>query len=401
MLHKIENIMEKEKIYLNNAATSYPKPREVEEAILNNLRSLPLNAHRGGLLGQDSLEDYRRQIADFFGIKNHKRLFFTSGSTEAINLVIRGLDLCSKHIVLTATEHNSVLRPIYELLKIKMADATIVPCDESGYVSPDEIKKAITPSTKLIVVNHCSNVTGTVQDIAEIAKIAHAYRAVLLVDASQSAGNIPINVERDGIDILAFTGHKSLYGITGTGGIYIKEKINIKPLKTGGTGFKSRQMNHPDEEPHIYEAGTPNYIGIASLAAGINYIKKETLEKIVTKKQKLIKMFIDEFKNNSKIKLYYNETKSSHAVLSFNIENVVPEDAAFILESSYGILVRAGLHCCPLIHKYIGSEPFGTIRISPGYFTTEQDIEKLIGAVYKLIQYGEKEKIREVAVGKN
>lgn len=393
--------MEKEKIYLNNAATSYPKPKEIEDAVVCNLRSFPLNLHRGGLLGHDTLDEYRKQIAEFFGIKNHKRLFFTSGSTEALNLVIRGLDLCSKNIVTTATEHNSVLRPIFELLKIKMTDATIVPCDASGYVDPDNIKKAITPSTKLIVVNHCSNVTGTVQDIAEIAKIARAHNAYLLVDASQSAGNIPIDVERDCIDMLAFTGHKSLYGLNGVGGIYIKEKINIKPLKTGGTGFKSRQMTHPEEEPYIYEAGTPNYIGIASVAAGIKYIKRETIEKIRAHKQKLIRMFTDEFKDNSKIKLYLNEKNYSYSVLSFNIENVVAEDAAFILESSYGILVRAGLHCCPLIHKHIGSEPFGTIRISPGYFTSEKDIEKLITAVHKLILYGEKEKIKVVVPENN
>lgn len=390
--------MSKGEIYLNNAATSFPKPTIVEQAVLENLRNVPINAHRGGLLGKDTINTYRKEIADFFGIKDSNRLFFTSGSTEALNLVIKGLDVCRKHIITTATEHNSVLRPIYEHLKIKMTDVTIVPCDSTGFVSPDEIRKAITPDTILIVVNHCSNVTGTIQNIAEIAKIAHENDAYILVDASQSAGNLAINVEKDDIDMLAFTGHKSLFGLNGTGGIYIRKGINIKPLKTGGTGFKSRMLEHPNEEPYIYEAGTPNYVGIASLAAGIKFIKQETFPKIISHKRELIEMFIDEFKNNKSITMYYDEMNYSYSLLSFNVENVVPEDAAYILENSYGILARAGLHCCPLIHKYIGSEPFGTIRISPGYFTTKEDMQKLIYAVYKLIDYGKKEGLIKAAV---
>lgn len=383
--------MKKHYIYLNNAATSYPKPQKVEQAVLKSIREIPQNVHRGGLFFQDKLDDNRKRIAKFLGIRNYKRLFFTSGSTEAINLIMKGYDLCRRHIIVTATEHNSVLRPLHHRLRIHMSDATVVPCDATGYVSPEDIRKAIQPETALIVVNHCSNVTGTVQDIAEIAAIARECNVKLLVDASQSVGNIKINIEKQRIDMLAFTGHKSLFGTTGTGGIYIKEDISVLPLKTGGTGFKSRELEYPREEPHIYEAGTQNYTGVASMAAGVDFIKKETLEKIQEHKKKLVSMFIDEFRGNPAIKLYHSETKSSYSLISFNIENLEAEEAAFILANSFSILVRGGLHCAPLIHKYLGSEPHGTIRVSPGYFTTEEEMKQLIEAVYKLIDYAKKQ----------
>ncbi len=383
--------MKKNYVYLNNAATTYPKPAEVEKAVLKSIRELPQNVHRGGLFFQDKMDGYRKRIAKFLGARNYKRLFFTSGSTEAINLIMKGYDLCRRHIVTTATEHNSVLRPLHHRLRINMSDATIVPCDSTGYVSPDDIRKAIQPETALIVINHCSNVTGTLQDIAEIAEIAREHRVKLLVDASQSVGNVEIKIDKQGIDMLAFTGHKSLFGTTGTGGIYIKENISVIPLKTGGTGYKSRELEYPRKEPHIYEAGTQNYTGIASMAAGVEFIKKETLEKIQEHKKKLVSMFVDEFEGNPAIKLYHSKTKSSYTLVSFNIENLEAEEAAFILANSFSILVRGGLHCAPLIHKYLGSEPYGTIRVSPGYFTSEEEMKQLIEAVYKLIDYAKKQ----------
>lgn len=383
--------MKKRYVYLNNAATSFPKPQEVEQAVLKSIRDLPKNVHRGGMFFQDKMDAHRKRIAKFLGVRNHKRLFFTSGSTEAINLIMKGYDLCRGHIITTATEHNSVLRPLYHRLRVNMSDATIVPCDATGYVSPDDIRNAIQLDTAFIVVNHCSNVTGTVQDIAEIAAIAREHQVKLLVDASQSAGNIEIRADKLGIDMLAFTGHKSLFGTTGTGGIYIKEGISVIPLKTGGTGYKSRELEYPREEPHIFEAGTQNYTGIAAMAAGVDFIKKQTLEKIQEHKKKLVSMFVDEFEGNPWIKLYHSKTKSSYTLISFNIENLEAEEAAFILANSFSILVRGGLHCAPLIHKYLGSEPHGTIRVSPGYFTTEQEMRELIEAVYKLIDYAKKQ----------
>ena len=269
-------------IYLNNAATSYPKPREVNAAISSYLNEMPFHASRVGFEMQqvNIVDSCRDKLATLFNVENPRQIVFTSGSTESLNLAILGLSFNECHVITTSIEHNSVLRPLKTLEREGVITLSIVACDEAGYVNPQKIAHAIQKNTKLIVVNHSSNVTGTVLDIKTISRIARSHGIVLLVDASQSAGCVPIDVQQWDIDMLAFTGHKSLYGIPGIGGLYIREGIVLNPLKVGGTGVRSDLLYQPEEMPLYYEAGTQNVPGIVSLDAGVAFILRTRIDRI-------------------------------------------------------------------------------------------------------------------------
>ena len=376
--------MEQNIIYLNNAATSYPKPDVVVNTVVEYIKGIPFHSSRSGF--DDSQKDVvlscREKIAQLFNIDDPNDISFTSGSTESLNLVISGIELDKSHVITTAIEHHSVLRPLKRLENNNSIELTIVDCDEYGYVDPQEIENALKVNTKAIIVNHCSNVLGSVLDIKQIAGIAHKNNAVIIVDASQSAGCIPIDVKDMGIDVLAFTGHKSLFGLPGTGGIYIKKGLNIKPLKVGGTGVKSDLLYQPDDRPTYYEAGTQNISGIVSLEAGVSYVLNTGLEIIKQKKGEIFYQIMNYLENNPEIIIYGTKTlKNKEPLICFNIKGMPCEDAGYILENSFGIILRSGLHCAPLIHKRIGSYPKGALRLSPSCFNTKDEVEKLIKAI--------------------
>ena len=275
-------------LYLNNAATSYPKPKQVIEAVVCYLKSVPFHASRTGfeIQTEDVITSCRQKLCQLFNAPQPDRMIFTSGSTESLNLAIKGLELNGGHVITTTIEHNSVLRPLFKLEKEGKIRLTIVDCDARGHVDPQKINQAIHPNTKAVVINHSSNVTGTITDIQAISDIAHAHGAVILVDASQSAGCTPIDIKGWDIDLLAFTGHKSLFGLPGIGGLYIKENIKLRPLKVGGTGVRSDLTEQPPESPIYYEAGTLNLPGILALNQGVDFILNTGLKKMEQHKKK-------------------------------------------------------------------------------------------------------------------
>lgn len=373
-------------IYLNNAATSYPKPPEVIEAVYQHIQEAPFHSSRAGFERQKDDVCYvaRENLAKLFNIEEPLNIIFTSGSTEALNLAIYGLELENAHVVTTGIEHNSVIRPLKHLEKDGKIELTFVDCDETTYVEPANIEAAIKSNTKAIVVNHSSNVTGVVLDLKEISKIAHKHNCYFVVDASQSAGNVEINCKDWDIDLLAFTGHKSLYGLPGIGGLYIKPGIELKPLKVGGTGTKSEVLYQPEGFPIYYEAGTPNMPGIISLKAGTEYIFKKGMENIREYKAKLVKQMIVQLENFPGITIYNKTEKASFTNFCFNIDGFVPEEVGYMLESSFDMIVRTGLHCAPLLLEPLGVHPWGTVRASPSYFTTIAEAEQFIFAVKEI-----------------
>ena len=374
-------------IYLNNASTSFPKPSEVINAVNDYLTNPP---HNFGRINEKVAKNFnltaRQEIMDFFGADDSNYLVFSSGSTEALNLVIQGLELNNKNVMITATEHNSVIRPLKSLEKEEKLTTSVVDCDKFGFVEPEKIENAIQDNTALIIVNYTSNITGIIQDVAKIGKIAKKHNILFMIDASQAVGNIPIDLNKIHFDFFAFTGHKSLFGIQGIGGLLFKKHIDFKPLKRGGTGFRSNYLYQPDELPHKYEAGTQNIPGIISLLEGIRFIKKNNIDNIIEHKKKLIARLLVKIQKINNIILYYNPENYSSSVLSFNIEGIAPEEVNYILKSSFDIKVRSGLHCVPLIHNYINTSPLGTVRISPSYFTTNDEIDYFAAAITKIAE---------------
>ncbi len=377
-------------IYLNNAATSFPKPESVIEAVNRYNRGLPFHSLRSGTLTHqtDFVLALRENLRRLFNADSPDQIILTSGATHSLNLIIRGLLLENDHVVTTWTEHNSVLRLLKTLEHQKLIRLTLVECDEYGRVDPENIRANLSEKTKAVIVNHCSNVTGTVQDLSQIGSLLLSHNAFFIVDGSQSAGSLDIDVKDTFIDALAFTGHKALFGMQGTGGLYISDTIVPDPLIIGGTGVRSDYLFQPPGKPMYYEAGTPNMPGIVSLNAGLSFVLKEGIPVIQAKKKELKDIVLEALLNTKSVKVYGGNQKQDFAnnveVISFNINGFSPEDTGYILENSFGIICRSGLHCAPLIHKSVGSYPEGSIRISFSYFNEKKDAEDLITAVHKI-----------------
>lgn len=373
-------------IYLNNASTSYPKPDEVIQAATMYLNKMPVDSTRTGYKNEqeDIILACRKELALLFNAEDPNLIAFTSSATHSLNLVLRGLDLKDSHVVTTTTEHNSVIRPLTVLQEIAGTEVTYVECDKYGFINPDDIANAIRSNTKAIVVSQASNVVGTVIDIKTISKIAHDNNLILVVDASQSAGCISIDVQGMGIDVLIFTGHKSLYGIAGMGGAYIKEGVDIKPLIFGGTGIKSELLYQPEERPIYYESGTPNIVGMAALRAGVSFVRKKGVKEMSKHKAALFDQVIQEFEKYPEITIY-GKKEYYAPLISFNFKGIATEEVGYILADSYDIAVRTGLHCAPLIHKKLGTYPKGTVRISFSCFTTEEDIRCFLDAIHQIV----------------
>ena len=374
-------------IYLDNAATSFPKPSKVYEEVLNCMKNYCANPGRGShnmsITSALKIMETRNLIAEIFNIRNPFNIVFTKNATEALNIAIKGCLKKGDHVISTSIEHNSVLRPL-NIMSKKGVEVTIVSSDKAGFVNPLDIKEEIKLNTKAIIINHASNVLGTIQDINSIGKIAKKYGVLFILDASQSAGCISIDVEKDNIDLLAFPGHKSLLGPQGTGGLFIRDGLNIKSFIEGGTGSNSNSMEEPNELPEKFESGTLNTPGIAGLSEGLKFIKKIGVENIYKEEMELMDYLLKELRKLDFIKIYGNKTLENRlAVVSINIEDI---DASIVGErlNDAKIAVRTGYHCAALIHNVIGTEYRGTVRISPGCFNTLKDIDGLIKNIIKI-----------------
>jgi cysteine desulfurase family protein len=371
-------------IYLDNAATTFPKPNEVYDEVINCMKNYAANpgrsSHDMSLRASTKIAETRSEISSLFNIDNPFNVVFTVNATEGINIALKGFLKKGDHVITTVIEHNSVLRPL-NYLKDEGIETTLLDVDEFGLLDLKMLEKSIKANTKLIVINHGSNVLGTVQDIDKIGAIAKNKGITFMVDASQTAGVFNINVKKSNIDLLAFPGHKGLLGPQGTGALYVKEGIKLKEFISGGTGSNSSEMIQPEFLPDKFESGTLNTPGIVGLGEGIKFIKKIGTKNIREHEEKLTEYLLDELRKLSFIKVYGLKTaKNRAAVVSINVSNIDSSKVGYLLNKE-NIAVRTGYHCAPLIHKVIGTEEYGTVRISLGYFNTFDDIEKLINAL--------------------
>lgn len=376
-------------IYLDNAATTFPKPEIVYKTMDTFYRTLGANPGRSGhkmaMLAEKEIEDTRNVIARLFGIKDPGRFIFTFNATDAINMGIKGLLKSGDHVITTYLEHNAVSRALYGLEKRKVITITKARNSVEGFIDPDDIKSAIKPNTKLIVISHAPNVLGTIQPIQEIGNIARENNVIFMVDAAQTTCVCEIDVNKSYVDMLAFTGHKGPLGPTGTGGLYVGERVNLEPWREGGTGFEPASLSQPEELPFKLESGTPNTVGIAGLRAGIEYVLSKGISNIRTHEQKLIKILINALEHDRRFILYGTaDINKKVGILSINIRGYKPLEVGAILDQSFNIAVRPGLHCAPFAHQMLGTFPDGTVRISTGLFNTEDDINQLIKALNKI-----------------
>lgn len=376
-------------IYLDNSATSYPKPESVYKAVDTAFRTCGANPGRGGhrmsLDASRLVFSARETVADFFSISDASRLVFTSGATESINTALFGLLNRGDHVVTTAMEHNSVLRPLRVLEKAGVS-LSIVAADETGLVSVDDIAAACTDSTRLVVMTHCSNVSGTFQPVEAVSAFCRSHNLLLLVDAAQTAGHIPIDVNALGIDLLAVPGHKGLLAPPGIGCLYVREGVQIRPLIHGGTGGQSEQEEMPLQMPERLESGTLNTPGIAGLKAGVEFIMNVGIEAIVAHEQRLVSLLVRSLRALEGVTVYGPVGRAQHGgAISFSCKNRDSSEIGFILDQDYDIMVRVGLHCAPGAHRMLGTFPEGTVRVSPGYFTTVEQIEFFVQAVTDIV----------------
>lgn len=375
-------------VYFDNAATSFPKPNVVYDSVMKVMKEYGANPGRSGhklalRLGREIFQT-RELLAELFNIKNPMNIIFTSNCTESLNLGIKGILQRGDHVITTSMEHNSVLRPLMVLEK-EGVEVTIVEGDSAGRIDPSKIEKNIKNNTKMIATTHVSNLTGTIMPVKTIGRIAKENNIYYLVDAAQSAGVYDIDVDKMNIDILAFPGHKGLLGPQGTGGLYIREGLDIKEMKQGGTGSVSHLLEQPGMSPDRYESGTPNGSGIVGLGEGIKYILQKGTKNIRKHEEELTKHFIEEALKIDKIKVYGPlDIEEQGAVVSINIGNEDSSEISYILDENYDIEVRPGLHCSPLAHKTIGTFEQGVVRFSFGPFNTHEEIELGIKAIREI-----------------
>lgn len=376
-------------IYLDNAATSFPKPEAVYEALDRFARTTLANpgraGHRMALESERTLDDARHALNRFFGGESPDRWIFTLNCTDALNIAIKGTIQEGDHVITTDLEHNSISRPLEALFRagtIKLTRTT----SSAGYIDPAAIRSAITPKTRLVALTHAANVLGTVQPIEEIAAIVREANALFLVDAAQSAGVVPIDLRSTPIDMLAFPGHKSLYGPTGTGALYVGARAHPRPWREGGTGGDSSSPTQPEMLPYLLEGGTPNVLGVAGLAAGIRWVEARGGAEVLRKHEvDLLQHVVDwaHHKRDDGWKIAGKWDPKSHvgALSLIAPAGVPPQEIGAILDTSFEIAVRPGLHCAPYVHKNIGTFPDGTLRLSPGAFSVQSDIDAFLAAL--------------------
>lgn len=374
-----------ETIYLDNAATSYPKPESVYEAVDHVQRQLGANpgrgAHRLAVEGQGVLALARKRLAELFAISEPDQIVFTKNATEALNLAIKGCAGRGGHVVTTTLEHNSVMRPL-SVLKARGLQVTRVRVPPDGRLNLKALQRAIRRTTRLVVATHASNVTGALLPIAAIGALCRAKGVLFCVDAAQTAGVVDIDVGRDAIDLLACPGHKGLLSPQGTGFLYVRPGIEVEPLMEGGTGSISEREVQPSFYPDRLQSGTPNTPGIAGLAAGVEYLLKTDLATIRRREEELTGRLLEGLKGIRGLAVHGpKKTRGRVAVVSFTLKGTNPDEVGYILDEAFGIMVRTGLHCAPGTHKMLGTYPEGTIRASPGPFSTPDHVDALLEAV--------------------
>lgn len=380
-------------IYLDNAATTFPKPGCVWEAMEEHWFHKGGNPGRSGhllsLAAGRTVMNAREELAELFNIEASEQIVFTLNATDAINLALRGILEPKDHVITTGMEHNSVIRPLRDFEK-NGGSLSIAPCTNEGLVSPETISSLIRKNTKLVVVNHASNLTGSIQPVEEIGRLCLKKGIFLMVDAAQSAGCLPIDVKKCHVSLLAFTGHKGLFGPQGTGGLYVEPGLDLKPWRVGGTGSRSDSQYQPSFMPDRLEAGTVNAFGLAGLAAGVRFIKNEGLEKIRDHEMALTFQLINGLEQIAGVEVYGpKDVRQRLAVVSFNIKGLDGAEVSTVLDRHFEIMTRPGIHCTPLAHQTIGTFPRGVVRMSLGYFNTGEEIEKVINAVKIIAQEAE------------
>lgn len=379
-------------IYFDNAATTLHKPPEVETAVCRALRQLGnagRGAHMASLDASRSLYAVRERLADFFHCERPQCVAFTMNATESLNMAIQGLLEPGDHIIATAADHNSVLRPCY-MMEALGVSLTIIGCDRMGRLDYDQMESSIQPNTKAIIITHASNVTGNVYDIARISSLAHRHGCVFILDAAQTAGILDLDVQKMEIDILCFTGHKGLMGPQGTGGICVREGIALRPLLSGGTGVHSYSRSQPSDMPTLLEAGTPNGHGLAGLGAAAEFIARIGPAAIRAREDQLAQRFLTGLASMDGIKLYGDFLGPRVSVISLNLQGYDAAAVSDALFAGYGIATRAGAHCAPRMHEALGTVHTGTVRFSFSYFNTEEEVDQALAALAELAESAER-----------
>ncbi len=369
-------------VYLDNAATTYPKPEGVYRAVERFMRDIGGSAGRSGhwraVETGRMVYEARQAVADLLGAPDPLRVIFTKNATEALNIAIQGLVKPGGHVVTSSMEHNSVMRPL-EAARASGASYSVVECARDGKLDPRELEKALTPATSLVVLNHASNVTGTILPVDEVAAITEKARIPLLVDAAQTAGRLPIDVVDQGIDLLAFSGHKELFGPQGTGGLYVRPGLDLEPLCYGGTGSRSSELQQPAEYPDRFESGTLNAPGIVGLGAGVTFVSATGIDRVREHEVRLLDRLREGLGSLRGVTAHGpSEVQARIGVVSLTLDDYQPPEAAELLDRRYGIATRAGLHCAPTAHKTIGTLETGTLRVSFSYLNTEADVDYLL-----------------------
>ncbi len=376
-------------IYMDSSATSFLKPPQVEEAVcraFHTMGNAGRGAHAATLGAARIIYDTREKLAELFHVSDPSRIAFTSNATESLNIAISGLISPGDHVITTACEHNSVLRPLY-VKESQGAGLTILDADEKGRIAYEELEQVRREHTRAVVITHASNLTGNVTDLARVSAFTRKYGILLIVDASQTAGSIPIDVEKMGIDVLCFTGHKGLLGPQGTGGIYVREGISITPLKVGGSGIHSFDKMHPSDMPTALEAGTANGHGIAGLNAALDFLRETKVEAVHEKEMELAGRFAEKAGKIPGVTIYGDLSAKLRApIVSLNIGELDSAAVSDILWDDYEICVRAGAHCAPLMHQALGTVEQGAVRFSFSYFNTEEEVDTAVQALLDIAE---------------
>ena len=374
-------------IYMDNAATTMQKPQQVIDAVAAAMCSMGnagRGAHAASLGAARTIYDAREKLACFFHAENPKQIAFTMNSTESLNIALKGVLNPGDHVITTMLEHNSVLRPLYELQE-KGTELTILKSNPQGALDYEDFEKAIKENTKAIVCTHGSNLTGNLVDVKRVGEIAKKHGVLFIVDASQTAGVFPIDVQEMGIDILCFTGHKGLLGPQGTGGIYVREGLTVRPLLCGGSGVQTYNKKHPSEMPTALEAGTLNGHGIAGLDAAVEYLMETGIDTIREREQDLMWRFYEGVKDIPGVKVYgYFSTRERCAIVTLNIGDYDSSEVSDELLMTYGISTRAGGHCAPLMHEALGTVEQGAVRFSFSHYNTDEELNTAIQAVKEM-----------------
>lgn len=377
-------------IYLDNAATTLRKPAEVIEAVvraMNAMGNASRGTHASSLDASRTVYETRVKLTQLLGCKRADHVVFTCNATEALNIAISGTVKSGSHVITTDLEHNSVLRPLYRLEAERQVELSFVEADRHGNIDYSDFEKLIRPNTQAIVCTHASNLTGNMVDVARVGRIAKEHNLLFIVDASQTAGGFPIDMEAMGIDILCFTGHKALMGPQGTGGLCMREGVDIKPWKVGGTGVQTYSQAQPEQLPALLEAGTLNGHGIAGLAAAVDYINSVGIEAIRGKEQFLTRRFVDGVSHIEGVTVYGDFTAAHHApVVALNIRDYDSGVVADELSEAYGIATRPGAHCAPRMHRALGTTEQGAVRFSFGWFTEADDVDAAVRAIKELAE---------------